>query len=140
MSTISFFVDGVPAPQGSKTGFIRNGRVVLTEASKKVKPWRTRIANQSAECLDKPLEVPVRVFLEFVMPRPKYLGSGDAPPMSVKPDLDKLVRSSLDGITGTILKDDSLVVSLEASKRRARPGEQTGAFFMIREIAHEKAA
>lgn len=61
------------------------------------------------------------------MPRPKALGDREAPPMIQRPDIDKLCRAVLDGLTGVVFKDDSQVVSLYALKERALPGESTGA-------------
>lgn len=112
---ISFFVAGEPAPQGSKTGFVKNGRVVLVEASSKVKPWRAAVSNQAVlamrnrELLDGPIEVT----LHFLMPRGKTV---NRIMHTVKPDLDKLIRSTLDGLTGTVFKDDALVVAVSAAK------------------------
>lgn len=120
----TFFVPGVPAPQGSKTGFIRGGRVVLTESSKKVKPWREAVAKTAAGDL---LEGPLHLEVVFVMPRTKAIGDGVAPMMVQRPDLDKLLRSTCDGLTGSAYEDDSQVVAITAFKRRADPGEETGA-------------
>lgn len=122
------FIPGIPAPQGSKTGFIQGGRVVLVESSKKVKPWREAVAEHAKGDL---LEGPLAVEVEFVMPRTKAMGDKPAPPMIQRPDLDKLLRSTCDGLTGAAYKDDSQVVEIHASKRRAEPDEPTGAHITI---------
>ena len=44
MSTLTIRVNGTPAPQGSKRGFVVKGRVVMAESSPKVKPWRQDVA------------------------------------------------------------------------------------------------
>ena len=44
----------------------------------------------------------------------------------VSPDLDKLVRSTLDGLTGALMADDSQVVDLIARKRIADVGQSPG--------------
>lgn len=45
----------------------------------------------------------------------------------VKPDLDKLVRSTLDGlVAGGALEDDARIVGLVASKRYAAKGSPVG--------------
>lgn len=123
----SFFIGGVPAPKGSKNGFIRGGKVVLVESSKKEKPWREAVARIAGENIDEPKEGPIRLVLEFIMPRTKAMGNKVAQPMTQKPDLDKLIRSTCDGLTGPGYVDDSQVVSVLAVKRRAAPGEETGA-------------
>lgn len=122
---ISYFIEGEPAPQGSKTGFVKNGRVVMVEASKKVKPWREAVAAQTQEYRASKwpnaeqwtLTSPVEIALVFYLPRPKTV-SRKFP--SVKPDLDKLIRSTFDGLTtGGLYTDDALVIAVSASKEYA---------------------
>lgn len=45
---------------------------------------------------------------------------------SQRPDVDKLVRNALDGMTGVIYKDDGQVVQLIAQKRYADLGDPEG--------------
>jgi len=124
---MKFFIEGVPAPQGSKNVFIRGGRAIVTEASKKVKPWREAVALACVEqryLRDKPVSVRIRFFL----PLPKKVPTGY--PHHVKyPDLDKLIRCVFDGITqsGCVWNDDRQVVKIEAEKRYAEVGAYTGA-------------
>ena len=113
----SFWIDGEPAPQGSKNGFVKNGRVVLVESSKKVKPWREAVARTTQAQVPCPLQNAVEVALVFHLPRPKTV-TRKWP--AVKPDLDKLVRSTFDGLTtGGLYTDDALVIALSASKQYA---------------------
>lgn len=59
----------------------------------------------------------MRIWAEFNFVRPKS-SKRDYP--SVKPDLDKLERALLDGLTDSgVIWDDALVVSMTASKRYA---------------------
>lgn len=110
-----FFVAGVPVPQGSTRAFVSKGRPIITHSNRNLKDWRQRIATEAqklgAPCRDGPL----MIHMEFAMPRPKSL------PKKVhrhikKPDLDKLVRAVLDGVTGILIKDDSQVFALNATK------------------------
>lgn len=124
---IEFFVPGVPAPQGSKSVF--NG--VPVESSKKVKPWR-RAVKIAAGAMNERIDGAVRVRVTFVMPRPKRLGKRKKEPMIQRPDLDKLVRSTFDGLVdGGVIADDSHVVELSACKVRAGFNEITGAYVTI---------
>jgi Holliday junction resolvase RusA-like endonuclease len=115
---ITYFIEGEPAPQGSKNGFVKNGRVVMVESSKKVKPWRAAVAEQTArhmsfQTLD-PMDSAVEIALVFYLPKPKTV-KRQWP--SVKPDLDKLIRSTFDGLTtGGLYVDDALVIAVSASK------------------------
>ena len=114
---ISYFVEGEPAPQGSKNGFVKNGRVVMVESSKKVKPWREAVAWQTKAKVTEPMTSSVEIALVFHLPRPKSV-SRVWP--SVKPDLDKLIRSTFDGLTtGGLYTDDALVIAVSASKQYA---------------------
>ena len=118
---ISYWIDGEPAPQGSKTGFIKNGRVVMVESSKKVKPWRAAVAEQTARHMSwetlNPMETPVEIALVFYLPKPKTVKRKWP---AVKPDLDKLIRSTFDGLTtGGLYTDDALVIAVSASKQYA---------------------
>ena len=65
------------------------------------------------------------------MPRTKAMGEKPAPPMLQRPDLDKLLRSTCDGLTGAAYVDDSQVTHISSEKRRAEPGEQTGAHITL---------
>jgi len=122
---IEFFVPGKPAPQGSKRHV---GRGILVEASKEVGPWRERIALAAADHADTLIQKPdeVRVLLQFTLPRPASAPKTRKLPASKRPDLDKLARAVLDALTNVIFEDDSQVVSLNASKYIADPGEQPG--------------
>ena len=76
--------------------------------------------------------------ITFMFNRPKahYNTKGELKPKapfykSTKPDLDKLCRSTLDGITGVLIKDDSQVVNLICNKVYANKGELPGALITI---------
>lgn len=115
-------VTGDPVPQGSKSAYIVNGRAVLVEASKKLKPWRQQIKSAAESAmLDArwtTVDEPCRVHISFLMSRPV---SAKREWHTVKPDLDKLVRAVLDGLTDAgIWRDDSRVIALSASKAYAK--------------------
>lgn len=118
---IEFFVEGIPAPQGSKTAKCVNGKAIMWESSTKVKAWRDTVTAQAQiEMLAYELHTidqPVNLHLHFKLPRPKT-ATREWP--SVKPDLDKLIRSTCDALTKSgIYKDDALVVGITALKSYA---------------------
>lgn len=134
--TLTFFAPGIPAPQGSKRigRNRRTGRAILIESSEAVKPWRSAVHGAALEALQLARGAmrsgPIAVALEFVMPRPKRVRR---PACDVKPDVDKLVRSTLDALSGACFLDDAQVVRLTASKRYARESgiEKTGALISV---------
>lgn len=120
--SVSFFVPGVPVPQGSKRHV---GRGILVESSRALAPWRSTVQLAARQAHSGPLiDGPVEVFCEFTFPRPKrhYRANGDlredAPYRhSSRPDLDKLLRSVLDALSGVVIRDDGQVSVLRGGKR-----------------------
>ena len=111
-------IDGLPKPQGSKRVF--NGRIVEASGNA-LKVWRKAIADacQANVKEDHKLLVgPVRVEVDFYLPRPKTVKLKDRGLPTVPPDLDKLARGLLDGIgqSEVVWGDDSQVVELIARK------------------------
>lgn len=117
---MSIFVEGVPQPQGSKTGFVAGGRAVVVDKNPKLlKPWRQLVAGMVANerVLMEPEDGPIVVHLEFRFVRPASVPRAKREWPSVRPDVDKLARSVLDSLkTGGVYKDDSQVVDLWATK------------------------
>lgn len=127
---LDLFVPGRPAPQGSKRHV---GGGILVESSKALGPWRTVVAWHAAQVYRAgPLDGPLTVTVEFVMPRPKSLPKRQpTPPHTKKPDVDKLIRSILDALTGVVWRDDSQVDDLHPTKRYAELDEQPGAHIRV---------
>lgn len=125
------FVAGRPAAQGSKR-HVGGGRLI--EQSKAVGPWRTVVAWSVAQAWTVgPLDGPVVIALDFVMPRPTSTPKRSTPPAIRRPDVDKCTRAVFDAVTGVAWRDDSQVVHVAASKRIAEIGETPGAWIAIRE-------
>lgn len=120
---IAFFVPGIPAPQGSKQAFVRGTRAVLVEMSKALPRWRAAVtAAARAAHQGPPLDGPLAVWITFYLPRPKSVPARRRPYPTVTPDLDKLARAVLDGITDARLwTDDARVVDLTITKRYQDP-------------------
>jgi crossover junction endodeoxyribonuclease RusA len=97
------------------------------ESNRNVAPWREAIRAEVQRQVMVPLAGAVHCEITFRMPRPQgHYGTGrnagqvrpgaPAYPAS-KPDLDKLIRAVLDGLTdGGAWKDDGQVVALAARK------------------------
>lgn len=137
-----FTISGItPAPQGSKR-HVGNGRMV--ESSAKVRPWREAV-RQEALATGLPITAcPVFLRLSFTFARPKghRNAKGQLRPSApvdhiTRPDLDKLCRSTLDGLTGVLFCDDSQVAFMVASKAYALPGELEGCTIEIKLISDD---
>lgn len=122
MSDLTFFVPGVPAPQGSKS-MSRSGH--MYEANKRLKPWREILVHHAARAYHgEPIDAPVRVTAVFYFPKPRTTRFKHYP--AGKPDVDKLCRAVLDSLTiARVFRDDARVVELSARKEWA--GTKNGA-------------
>lgn len=118
MREVRFTVFGRALPQGSKNAFKTGNRVVLVEASKGLKPWRSVVALEAKQTMldvqDMALiegAVSVELLFQFVPGK-----TVKRKQMTTKPDVDKLSRAILDSLTGVVWKDDSQVIELRARK------------------------
>ena len=140
-AAISLRIYGLPGAQGSKRHV---GRGVMVESSKKVKPWRADVTAASIAAYQGPIiEAAVSMSIVFLFARPKgHMGKRGLKPSAPRHltsqatgDLDKLCRSTLDGLSagagGSPLRDDSLVVSLTASPRDGVGDERPGALITL---------
>jgi crossover junction endodeoxyribonuclease RusA len=108
-----FFVAGRPVPQGSLK-FIRGHAIHVRAQDLAV--WRANIANAARHALIEMAQEGVEINLIFHLARPKTVKRKEP---HVRPDIDKLVRAVLDGLTGVAYNDDEQVVKLTASKEYA---------------------
>lgn len=131
-------VAGIPAPQGSKR-HVGGGRMV--EQSRAVGPWREavraetqRVVGCCGSGLDYDPSSPVWVELVFRLARPKSAPASVRWPAK-RPDLDKLCRAVLDGLTaGGAFADDSQVVYLAAKKTFASPARPPGCDIVVEAV------
>lgn len=124
------WVPGTPVPQGSAKGYVVKGHAVITHDNEQTMPWRSHVAALLRAAVGPriiyPRPVPVRVSLQFVMPRRAAEPKRQTPAHTRKPDVDKLARAVLDAATGILYEDDSQVVSVDVNKRTAEIGEEPG--------------
>jgi crossover junction endodeoxyribonuclease RusA len=124
-TTVELNVTGLPASQGSHIAVMRGGRArVIPVGAAKLEAWRGGVSGEAKRWMaankhvDSPWDrsTPLSVAIIFRLPEPK------ARPKQLlherRPDIDKLVRSTLDGLTRSgIIVDDSRVAILIAAKR-----------------------
>lgn len=132
-------VYGSPAPQGSKkfVGLAKSGRGILTESSKKVRPWRQDVKAAARDAIDAepkavdvltganwfPIDAAVRVRMVFTMPKPASAPKRKRTFPCRMPDLSKLARSTEDALTEAgVWKDDARVVEY-SRLAKVYPGE-----------------
>lgn len=148
---LRFYAPGTPAPQGSKVakplwtkrGADRQftGRIAMFESNaKKVKGWRDAVGEAAEKAIAtwaartgsewSPIAEGVSLHLGFYLARPKATKYPDGP--FGKPDLDKLVRATMDALSiAGVWTDDARVCELRTSKRWAPGGQEPGAHIMV---------
>jgi Holliday junction resolvase RusA-like endonuclease len=131
---IAITVHGTPAPQGSKRAIVRGGRAHLIESSHdRVKSWRQAVVDAALGEDWMQLRGPVEVDVTFRLKRPKghyrtgrnahLLRDGAPAYPATMPDLDKLLRATMDALTAAgVWADDAQVVTVTAAKTYGQPG------------------
>ena len=125
---LSFFAAGIPKAQPRVKAFVRGGHAgVYTPDSAEI--WKQEVRRQAiANAPESILTVPIRIELDFFLPRPKaHLDKHGVPkPKSPvwhckKPDLDNLIKAVTDAITDTqrVWLDDSQICEITATKTYA---------------------
>lgn len=151
---ISFDVIGTPAPKGSSRAIIRGKRAVVVQGSsnvglQKLQSWSAEVTAQAVQAMAgaPPIvgsALHVSIAFRFARPAGHYARSGSLKPSAptaymVRPDLDKLVRSSLDSLTGIVFDDDSRIACVGASKAYCQSGEAPGATITVSVVAAGKS-
>lgn len=138
---IEFFVQGTPAPGGSKNGFPfkrPDGSlgVRMVDAGKGNAEWKKVVAYTARAMMNrhrlKPLEGALRFSCQFVMPRGTTVKRRLH---TVKPDLSKLIRSTEDAMTDIVWVDDCQIVEHGPMRKRYQADARgTGALITVETI------
>jgi Holliday junction resolvase RusA-like endonuclease len=128
VSNVVLDIVGVPAPQGSKTAFNNptGGRPIMREGSltgyQKLKDWRHAVSDAAAQWSrdngsPPPIATAAEVRVTFFFVRPKSYPKRASHWKTTKPDVDKLLRSTLDAlVSGGVLAADQLVSCVTCRK------------------------
>jgi Holliday junction resolvase RusA-like endonuclease len=143
---ITIMVRGTPAPQGSKkfVGTTKDGRGLLVESSKKVRPWRQDVKAAAVDLIERtgmpPIDGPVIVRMVFTLPKPASAPKKRRTYPMRTPDLSKLARSTEDALTEAgIWMDDARVIEY-SRLAKVFPGEDPdalpvpGVLIQVREV------
>jgi Holliday junction resolvase RusA-like endonuclease len=137
--TLTITAYGLPSPQGSKRSV--GPGVVIDQNPRALQTWREDVklatlrALEATPSWEKAYPAVVGYFT-FAMPRPQHHHVGgdrlrelraNAPQLhSIRPDVDKLLRSTLDALTSAgAWRDDSLLAQAFVVKRYVGAGPDT---------------
>ena len=120
---ITFSVHGPASTKGSTRSVLSadTGRIITKADAKSLPVWTQAVAwsakSAGVKLAPRPAAIGVRVWLLFA--RPASVRVTERPHMTIKPDLDKCLRATLDALTGIAYDDDSQVVETTVRKRYA---------------------
>ena len=115
---VCFEVLGIAQPKGSPEHFVLpNGRVAITERGPH-KAWQKEVRDGAIAAVGTqgPLQGPLWARVVFYLPRPKSAPKTVRTVPDVRPDVDKLLRATLDGLRGVAITDDAKIVVCEVGK------------------------
>jgi Holliday junction resolvase RusA-like endonuclease len=133
---VEFIVLGVAQSKGSMRHYTPKGHVnpIITSSNRNLKAWEQLVAHTAQHAAHGVFFTgPVSVELRIRFSRPKSLAK-KVQHHTVTPDLDKLARGALDGLTGIVYRDDSQVVALSAVKTFAVIGTAPSMSVRVSEI------
>ena len=124
---LSFFVAGTPKPQGSSTPMVsRSTGKAFLKTSPALAQWRNTVVDRALDAIadagwERVEDAPVQVTLGFEFQRPKSHSKkrreSDNGWHYNRPDLDKLVRAVIDGLTvAGVWQDDGQVSAITTDK------------------------
>lgn len=146
---VAFEVFGVAIPKGSGKSFgfvlkddrgqpvMKNGkpliRTATTHDNPKTKGWQQLVAEAAQPCAREGIFTGAIVMtVTFRLPRPQSLPKKHVH-HTKKPDLDKLVRSTNDALTGVLYTDDNQIVELHTRKAYVAIGAAPSAHITVEE-------
>lgn len=122
-------VVGLPKPQPRVKAF-RRGNHAGVYTPPTAKGWKECIMIEAAPFAGRQIEGPLSVRFSFILPCPKAHKKETY--VITKPDLDNLVKSSLDALTDrAVWRDDSQVAEILARKVYAEGEQSPGAIIEI---------
>lgn len=138
---LDIVVHGDPAPQGSKRGGVsaKTGKTFVYEQNSKTQTdWRQDVIKAATEAREavgaETLDGPTFVALWIRLRRPASVSLKRRPYPCVKPDIDKILRNTLDGLKQAgVYRDDAQVIQVQVAKRYATddPGGSPGATIRV---------
>jgi Holliday junction resolvase RusA-like endonuclease len=121
---VTFMVEGTPVPKG-RPRFARRGKFVSTYSPKTTVDYETKVSESAKFAMgsSEPLETPLAAYIYITLPVPASYSkkrtqaclSGQERPTK-KSDIDNYCKAIFDGMNGIVFVDDSLIVSLHATK------------------------
>jgi len=120
---------GLPKPQPRVKAFSRGGHAGVYTPPK-AKGWKDIIMFNAAALAGRQIEGPIALKVGFTLPRPKAHKKENF--VITKPDLDNLLKSTMDALTDlAVWHDDAQIAEVHTSKKYERQESAPGATIEI---------
>jgi Holliday junction resolvase RusA-like endonuclease len=122
---VCFCVEGIPVPKG-RPRFRSFGKFVQTYTDNKTRDFEAKVAETAKVAIgaSEPLKTPLKVFLQFTLPIPASVTKKRLKSIldglevhTKKPDLDNLIKATIDGMDKIVFDNDSQIVNISATKK-----------------------
>lgn len=127
---VDIWVPGCPVPMPRPRTLVRAGKAhtVSNPRGSRVAAYKASVALHARVAMagKQPLVGPLWCTLLFLMPRPAGLKTPGRGWHAHAPDVDNLVKSTLDSLQSVVFKNDGQISHIEATKRVCARGEQCG--------------
>lgn len=127
-------IPGEPVAQGRPRFFRMGGGVRVADPEESVR-WKgvaALLMEQAARRAGWTLATgPLVVVLDAIFPRPKHVKGEEREPKTTKPDVDNLLKASLDAGNGVLWPDDGQVVEATARKWWAASTERAAVHLVV---------
>jgi Holliday junction resolvase RusA-like endonuclease len=120
--TLHLTIPVVPVAQPRQRHAIRGGHSVnYTPTDSPVNAYKAAVQLAAGQAITAPIAGPLAVTFRFYLPRPQSLMKRKSPdgaiPHTSKPDLDNLIKSTADCLSGIAWVDDRQIYSYAGSSK-----------------------
>jgi len=126
---MTLVIHGKPAPQPRVRAY-RRGEHAGVYTPSMADAWKGQVMLAAGLYRGQFTTGPLRLEVEFYLPRPQARKNDDY--VAVKPDLDNLLKSTMDALTNAgVWRDDSQVAAVVMSKRYESANQAIGAVIRL---------
>lgn len=129
---IEFFVPGIPVAKGRPRVCRRSNGSIGTYTPDKTVVWEETIKYYAMKVRPvKPIDGPIKLTLEFRMPKSKSADRQRRQHPTTKPDLDNLEKAVMDALNGIMWTDDAQIFSKSSKKEYSQDLSNCGVSILI---------
>jgi crossover junction endodeoxyribonuclease RusA len=126
---MTLVIHGTPAPQPRVRAY-RRGEHAGVYTPDSAAAWKSQVTLAAIPHRGRFATGPLQLYVEFYLPRPQAHKNDDY--VVVKPDLDNLLKSTMDALTNAgVWHDDAQVAAIVSTKRYESANQAIGAVIRL---------